>query len=176
MIFKKILTIVLSLFVLTSLVVLGVKELKGITTSNDSSSDTQETKNQGQGEKQTSVQSTKVITYYFHGKVRCPTCRNIEANAKEAVDTGFAKDLKEGQLEWQTVNYDKSGNEHFAKDFQLAAPSVVLVMKRGDQQIGWKNLAEVWEHVDDKPAFIQYVQKNMREFLETAAKPIDCRQ
>jgi len=106
-----------------------------------------------------------VVAYYFHGKTRCPTCQSIEAYAHEAVQSGFADQLTAGTLEWQVVNFDEPANEHFQKDYELAAPSVVLVRFRGGKQTDWKNLPEVWELVGDKKAFVEFVTKSVREFL-----------
>jgi len=107
-----------------------------------------------------------VVAYYFHGNTRCPTCRSIEEYAHEAVQTGFAKELADGRLRWQVVNYEEPENEHFATDYELVAPTVLLAEIRGGSQIDWKNLPEVWELVGEKPAFIAFVQQNVRAMLE----------
>jgi hypothetical protein len=107
-----------------------------------------------------------VKVYYLHGNVRCPTCRSIEAYAKEAVETGFANELKNGKVQWQVVNYESPGNEHYATDYEIVAPNVVLAMYQDGKQVKWKGLSEVWEFVGDKPAFITFVQNNLRAFIE----------
>jgi len=103
--------------------------------------------------------------YYLHGNFRCPTCRTIEATAQEAVETGFADELKNGQIQWQVINYESSGNEHYAKDYEVVAPTVVLAKYEAGEQTVWKALPEVWELVNDKPAFIGFVQNSLREFM-----------
>lgn len=103
--------------------------------------------------------------YYLHGNVRCPTCRTIEATAQEAVETGFADALRNGQVQWQVINYEVPGNEHYTQDYEIAAPSVVLAKLVEGEQTQWKALPEVWELVDDKPAFISFVQNSLREFM-----------
>jgi hypothetical protein len=103
--------------------------------------------------------------YYLHGNVRCPTCRTIEATAQEAVETGFADELKNGQIQWQVINYESPGNEHFTKDYEVVAPTVVLAKHVAGKQTAWKALPEVWELVDDKRAFISFVQNSLREFM-----------
>ena len=103
--------------------------------------------------------------YYLHGNVRCPTCRTIEATAQEAVETGFADELKNGQVQWQVINYESPGNEHFTKDYEVVAPTVVLAKYEAGKQTAWKALPEVWELVDDKPSFINFVQNSLREFM-----------
>ena len=105
------------------------------------------------------------IVYYLHGNVRCPTCRSIEAYAEEAVRTGSPDQLQAGTIRWQVVNYESPGNEHFALDYEVVAPSVVLAKYEGGRQIEWKGLPEVWEHVGDKAAFVNFVQKSLREFI-----------
>jgi len=106
-----------------------------------------------------------VNVYYLHGNVRCPTCRSIEAYAKEAVETGFADELQSGKIRWQVVNYESPGKEHYATDYQVVAPNVVLAKFQGGKQVTWKGLPEVWEHVGDKAAFVSFVQKSLREFM-----------
>jgi hypothetical protein len=113
-----------------------------------------------------------VKVYYLHGNVRCPTCRSIEAYAKEAVETGFADELKNGKIQWQVINYESPGNEHYGTDYQVVAPNVVLVKFKGGKQASWKGLPEVWEHVGDKAAFVDFVQKNLREFLQGTSTPV----
>jgi len=106
------------------------------------------------------------IVYYFHGKIRCPTCQNIEAYTQEAIATAFGDLLERQQLQWRVVNYEEPGNEHFATDYELACPSVVLVKRRGGKPAEWKSLPEVWELVGDKPAFLAFIQKSVRDFLD----------
>ena len=64
------------------------------------------------------------------------------------------------------VNYDEPGNEHYATDFAIAAPCVVLASMRDGRQVAWKSLPEVWELIDDKAAFRGFVQKNVRQQLD----------
>jgi len=108
-----------------------------------------------------------VRVYYLHGNTRCPTCRTIEAYAEEAVQTGFADELRSGKINWQVINYESPGNGHYATDYEVVAPNVVLAMFKDGKQVKWKGLPEVWEHVGDKAAFFAFVQTSLREFLGT---------
>jgi hypothetical protein len=107
-----------------------------------------------------------VMVYYFHGNTRCPTCLSIEEYAREAVESSFADQLKSKQIVWQIINYETPGNEHYATDYEIVAPNVVLAMFKDGKQLKWKGLPEVWEHVGDKPAFVDFVQNNLREFIQ----------
>jgi len=39
-----------------------------------------------------------VVAFYFHGNVRCATCRKLEAYTDEAIHSGFANALDDGVL------------------------------------------------------------------------------
>ena len=110
-------------------------------------------------------QRDRLIVYYFHGKIRCPTCRNIEDYAHEAVIKGFSAEVSDGRIEWKVVDFEEPANQCFAKDFELGVPSVVLVEMRDGVRKRWKNLYEVWELVDDKPTFVAFIHKEVQAFL-----------
>ncbi len=105
-----------------------------------------------------------VIAYYFYGDKRCNTCRTIEAYAAEAIATGFAGSIDSGEMVWQAVNVDAPGNEHFVDDYMLASKTVVLVEVVDGEETKWEQLNKVWELVDDKDAFVEYVQESTAEF------------
>jgi len=113
--------------------------------------------------------TAKVVAYYFHGSVRCMTCRTIEAYAKEAIETEFPDALKDGRLEWRVVNVEEPGNDHFVEDFQLTTRSVVLERLSDGRRLDWKNLDRVWELVrGDKDGFLVYIQDETTAFLKAA--------
>lgn len=144
---KKLLAIGLVLFVVASVVTLAVK-------------------NVGRNLPAAGPLDDGVIVYYFHGKNRCPTCVNIEAYARDAIESAFAEQLRDGWLRWQVVNYEEPGSEHFRKDYELIVPSVVLVRIDGGAPTQWSTLSRTWQLVDDKAAFRRYVEQETRAFLE----------
>jgi len=146
---KNVCTFVLLLFVAVSVVVLTVKSL----CQSPPSAAAEDPRD-------------RLIVYYFHGKARCPSCMSIEAYAHEAVTGGFTTEVKDGRIEWKVVDFTEPEYAHFVKDFDLAAPSVVLVEMQGGGRKSWKNLPEVWELVGDRPAFVEFVQKEVRAFLD----------
>ena len=193
---KTIIAIVLLAFVVTSVVYLVIKESGGKSTTavtpqtNEQSTSkttvpqaptvseqktdtpppqTADTENEPQipvtSEKK--VTHRKVVAYYFHGNMRCMTCRTIEAYTKEAIDTAFAEALKDNRLEWQVINVEEPSNEHFVQDFQLVTRSVVIAEVVDGKCIRWKNLQRVWELVrGDKEGFLKYVQDETKAYLE----------
>ncbi len=172
---KTIITAALLLFVAASVVYLVVKETGGNPTQNTTEPDRplavagQEAQAAGRSENNT--EGLKVVAYYFHGNIRCMTCRVIEAYAKEAIVTGFPEALKDGRLEWRVVNVEEPGNDHYIQDFQLTTRSVVLERLADGRRQDWKNLQRVWELVrGDKEDFLKYIQDETRAYVEAAGK------
>jgi len=111
------------------------------------------------------VRTQRVIAYYFHTTQRCASCRTLEAYSREAIESAFADQLKDGRLVWRVVNTDVKGNEHFVKDYALYTKSLVLVSETRGKPARWKNLEKVWQLLQDKPAFLRYVQDETRSSL-----------
>jgi len=109
--------------------------------------------------------SPKLVVYYFHGNTRCITCKKIESFARSAIESGFAAELKTGQVEFRAVNVEESNNEHYVQDYQLATRSVVLSRLRNDKQDTWKNLDQVWTLVRSPEAFQRYVIDETKQLL-----------
>jgi hypothetical protein len=119
-------------------------------------------------EGQQAPNSPKVIAYYFHTTFRCSSCRKIEAYSHEAIESGFAKELKDGTLEWRVINVEESDNRHFVDDYRLFTKSLILVRLNEGKQKEWKNLMKVWQLLGNKDAFLRYVQDELRSYLEAS--------
>lgn len=113
-------------------------------------------------------QQVKTVVYYFHGNMRCSSCRKIEAYTKEAIQSGFAGALKNGYLELKVINVEEPGNDHYVKDFQLYTRSVVVERNLDNEQEQWKNLDRVWNLVRNKTAFMEYVQRETLAMMKGA--------
>ncbi len=156
---KQIATAALILFVLASAGYLIMKNLGG-TPANVSTGDTGQNIAPGSGD--------KLVVYYFHGTARCDTCMKIEAYTEEALRTGFPDALKDGRLEWRPVNAEKPENSHYIKDYSLSFRTVVLSDVNDGKESEWKSLDRVWELTGNKQAFIEYIQGNVKPYLEAA--------
>jgi hypothetical protein len=107
-----------------------------------------------------------VIAYYFHGDVRCETCRKLEAYARSTIEAEFAEELAAGALQWRMVNVDRPENEHFIEDYGLYTRSLVLSDVAEGQETRWKNLELIWELVGDRSAYSAYVRDEVAGFLK----------
>jgi hypothetical protein len=107
----------------------------------------------------------KVIAYFFHTNTRCSTCIKIEAYSKEAIEKGFPEEIKNGTLEMRVVNYERPENRHFMQDYKLVSKSLILVNTVNGKQTEWTNLKLVWQLTGRKDAFLNYVRKEVRNYL-----------
>jgi hypothetical protein len=110
------------------------------------------------------------IASYFHGNVRCATCFKLETYSAEAMQTGFAKELKDSSLVWRLVNWDQDENKHFVDDYKLFTKAVILSRVRDGKEIAWANLDSIWTLVGDKERFIKYVQDQTCAFMTAPIK------
>jgi hypothetical protein len=188
---KKIVTVVLLLFVIVSVVFLLAKEFtpKQVannssenesfiaqgTVSDSSSRDTTRETPVSNGnpvnekitqKKDSQVEDRKVVVYYFHRTMRCATCIKLEEYSDEAIKSGFNTQLKNGKLEWKIVNLEDEGNEHYENDYKLYSQSLVLVELRNGKQQRWKNLEKIWELVGMKEIYLRYVKDEVKSYLE----------
>ena len=104
---------------------------------------------------------------YFHGDVRCATCRKVEAYAKEAVESGFGPQIEAGLVEFRAINVEAPGNRHFVDDFQLVSRSVVVIDEADGEVQRFVKLDNVWGLVGNHDAYLSYVQDAVRGYLET---------
>jgi hypothetical protein len=109
--------------------------------------------------------SSTVIAYYFHRTMRCPTCLAIEANAQRVIETGFADQIADEKLMWIPFNLDEPGGEKFEKLFDISASTLVLAKVQNGNHTEYKKLEKVWEFIGNPMKFDEYVQTEVRRFL-----------
>jgi len=112
-----------------------------------------------------------LMVYYFHGNFRCPTCRAIESQAKEVIDSRFAAQLETGAIAWKVLNFEKPAGADLAQQFKVGVPVVVLARMRDGQVRGWKRLDDVWALVSDKPAYAKFIAEEIDRMLADAGPP-----
>ena len=109
---------------------------------------------------------SKFVAYYFHGNFRCNNCKKIEEYSREAVDLYFSEQLKTGELKFEVINTDEPANEHFVEDYQLYTRSLVIAEFKDGKQVKWKNLAKVWDYLNNKEKFHEYVKSEIQNYVE----------
>ena len=111
----------------------------------------------------------RVVAYYFHRTVRCPTCQKISAYVEEAIQDGFADELKDGRVALHMVDFQDAKNAQYTKYYKITGPTLVVVEASGGKPVQWKTLPKVWSlvHEKEKEPFFNYVQQETRGYLET---------
>lgn len=107
---------------------------------------------------------------YFHGDVRCATCKKLEAYSQEAIVEGFGDELESGAVVWRTVNYDQDENKHYIDDYKLYTKALIVSRMRDTVEVEWVNLEKIWSLVGDKDDYLKYVQSEVRDYMNAAAE------
>jgi hypothetical protein len=101
--------------------------------------------------------------YYTHATVRCETCNSIEKKTRELLESKFKKELADGRIEWQVVNFQE--NDAFAKQFDVTTSGVVAALMDGDKVVDYERLDGVWPLLSDLPAFNAYLEKSFQKLM-----------
>jgi hypothetical protein len=109
---------------------------------------------------------SKFVAYYFHGNFRCDNCKKIEQYSRESVELYFSEQLKTGELTFKVINTDVPANEHFVEDYQLYTRSLIIAEFKDGKQVRWKNLAKVWDYLNNKEKFYEYVKSEIQNYVE----------
>lgn len=171
---KTVVTLILILFVSVSITYMVLEEIGGKSQLETMTQDIPPTDNLFID---TPVESTNpnppeslaedvLIVYYFHGYYRCYSCLTIEKHTREAITTGFERELKDGRLVLRVLNMQDPLNESYVDDFQLQYYIVVLERIENGKRQDWKKLEDVWDLYNNKDMFIEYVQKETRDYLK----------
>jgi len=118
----------------------------------------------------------RVVVMYFHRTQRCPTCLRMGSYSEEAVVKGFAKEIKDGTVEFHYVDFQDPKNAALTKGYKITGPTLVVVKVVGNKVVVAKNLTEIWTKNREKDVFLKYVRDNVRAFekpLEKTASKAD---
>lgn len=149
---KKFFTNLLLLFIVGSIAFMVFKEIKAKNTAATAGKESVLPNTDKKG---------VLFVYYFHGNKRCMTCNRIEELTKQALQAKFAGQLADGKVVFRSVNLDEPANEHFIKDFQLAAKTVVM-QKDGK----FEKFDEVWDLAGEPAKFTGYIQSGAEKMLK----------
>jgi len=106
----------------------------------------------------------RVVVMYFHRTHRCPTCMKMGSYSEEAVNTGFPDEIKKGTVEFHYIDFQDQKNDALTKAYNVSGPTLIVARVADSKVAEYNNLTEIWTKVRDKPAFIEYVQSNVRDY------------
>lgn len=67
-----------------------------------------------------------VKVLYFHGSQRCATCRALEANTIELLETEYAQAQKNGKIVFKAIDFSEPEGEAVADHYEVAWSSLIL--------------------------------------------------
>ena len=161
---KRVLSVVLLLFVATSLVYLVVDEWQDA--AEVTASDAAPSSSQSADGADTSSTGHRVIAYYFHQTKRCATCLAMQRYAREALEDGFPDAIASGKLVWRLVNVEEPQHRHFATAYGVITSSLVLVETVDGDRTRWNNLTDIWNLAGNELEFKAYVEGEAIEYVE----------
>ncbi len=104
----------------------------------------------------------RVVAMYFHRTERCPTCLKMGSYAEEAIKQGFAKQVKDGSVEFHYVDFQDKKNATISKAYKITGPALIVAKVKENKVKSYKNLKDIWTKVREKPEFITYVRENIQ--------------
>lgn len=107
----------------------------------------------------------RVVVNYFYSNTRCTTCRAIESQTSEVVQSQYATQIRDGSIAWKTLNYEDDMNSEWMEQFEIVMPVVVLMRFKDDELADWKRLDQVWGIVNDKPVFEMFIKDQIDAML-----------
>lgn len=111
------------------------------------------------------VQGPQVVMTYFLIGARCPSCRKIEALARETAEKQFAAELASAKLVFRVIDTGEPANRHYLNDYKLTSKTVVLSRRLDGKETAWKDMEKVWDLFEDPPAYQTYLGTQIREYL-----------
>ena len=108
-----------------------------------------------------------VEVLYFHGKQRCVTCRSIEQNTKELLESMFQRQMKEGKVVFRVIDISKKENARIAEKYEVTWSSLFLVQHKNGKEKA-ENLTEfAFGHSRTQPeAFKRSIAEKINQALK----------
>lgn len=81
--------------------------------------------------------SDKIEVFYFHNTSRCVTCKTVEAEAKQDIETLYPDLIKQGKMSFTALNLEEEKGKVMAKKLGISGQTLLLV--KGTQKIDITN-------------------------------------
>ena len=103
----------------------------------------------------------RIVVMYFHRTKRCPTCLKMGSYSEEAVQSGFAEQLKDGAVAFHYIDFQDKKNEKLAKGYRIEGPALIVAKITSNKVAKFTDLEDIWAKVGDRPAFLKYVRDSV---------------
>lgn len=75
-----------------------------------------------------------VEVLYFHGKQRCVTCRAIEQQTRELLESQFSQQLAGKKVVFRVIDISDNANKELAKKYKVTWSSLFVVGHKGGKE------------------------------------------
>ena len=99
----------------------------------------------------------------------CETCQKIVTYTQDAVQSGFADELKGGKVKIQTLDLKDPKNKKLVEAYKIETATIIIMDVQGGKVKQWKSAPEVWKLHPKKDEFLKYIQREVRASIEAAA-------
>lgn len=107
--------------------------------------------------------SKKVEVYYFHNTSRCITCKTVEAEAKQNIETLYPGFVKAGDMSFTSLNLEEEKGKSVAEKLGVSGQTLLLVM--GEKKIDITN--EGFLYARTNPAkFKKIIKEKVDQLLD----------
>jgi hypothetical protein len=79
----------------------------------------------------------KIEAYYFHNTARCVTCKTVEAEAKQDIETLYPNLVKDGDISFTALNLEEANGKTAASKLGVSGQTLLIV--KGDKKIDITN-------------------------------------
>lgn len=80
-----------------------------------------------QSRKKKDMEEKTVEAIYFHNTRRCGWCVNLQKSSQEALEELYAEELKNGKVNFSSVNLQQPEGAELAKRYQINSVSFVVI-------------------------------------------------
>ena len=87
--------------------------------------------------KSETTSTEKIEAYYFHNTSRCVTCKTVEAEAKQDIETLYPDLVKQGKMSFKALNLEEESGKIIANKLGVSGQTLLLV--KGEQKIDITN-------------------------------------
>lgn len=83
------------------------------------------------------AKTDRIEAYYFHFTARCVTCRTVEEQTKNSIETLYPALVKEGKISFRAVNLDDATGSALGEKLKISGQTLLIV--KGEQKINITN-------------------------------------
>ena len=103
----------------------------------------------------------KIEAYYFHNTSRCVTCKTVEAEAKQDIETLYPDFVKKGDVRFTALNLEEASGKAVAEKLGVSGQTLLLV--KGEKKIDITN--EGFLYARTNPAKLKKIIKEKMDGL-----------